>query len=142
MIDFINQSLPCSCGHFFPLMHSALISCRWPLSVHFFLASGSEQLCLCASGSVCLSVCVPVCVCVHACMCVCVCVCAQQALLCSTNPRAGRGSQRRQSLGSSTENPTIGRISLFCVWNHRVRFSARLSEIAPAITAFLLLNLT
>lgn len=53
MIDFINQSLPCSYRHVFPLMHSALISCRWPLSVHFFLPSGSEQLCVCLSVRVC-----------------------------------------------------------------------------------------
>jgi len=35
----------------------------------------------------------------------------------------------------------ISTISLFCVWNQRVRFSVRLSEIAPATIVLLLLNL-
>lgn len=43
--------------------------------------------------------------------------------------------------GSSSGNSMISMISLFCVWNWRVRFSVRLSEIAPAIIALLLLNL-
>ena len=60
---------------------------------------------------------------------------------------SGKKKKRKQSTGegriwgASCGNSVISTISLFCVWNQRVRFSVRLSEIAPATIVLLLLNL-